>query len=106
MTVDIEVCPEAEESEEVVLGSVIGGRTGCRRPDTKVSLMRDVMRDVLPEPSSPQMHIRTVEAELDEISLVQRIGHTCSHFRLSSHEGISRLMSCRIKRKCKGSCLG
>lgn len=40
-------------------GSVMGGRTACSREVEKASLTRDVMSDVFPVPSSPQMHIRT-----------------------------------------------
>ena len=62
MTVDIDKCCEdTERSEAGTVGSVMGGSTGCKRPDTKVSLMREVIMEVLPVPSSPQTHIRTAQ---------------------------------------------
>ena len=41
-------------------GSVTCGRTGWILVVTKTSLTSEVMMELLPTPSSPQMHIRTV----------------------------------------------
>jgi hypothetical protein len=75
-------------------GRVTCGRTGWILAVTKTSLTRDVMMELLPTPSSPQRHIRTVRVSGRRRVIGRGTPHTGRHFPAACYCIVRRTGGC------------